>query len=247
MEIKTLQSFIDFYKDEPENQKQISDYFIEMTNSIPELKKYRDWIEQNVYGFGEREFHFLWYLILLCFKEKNNGENIKLIELGVFRGQILGAWGLIAKLIDCKVKRYGITPLTPIEIGWESDYKKDIQTLHNTFDIPCDYHLFEDVSQNEITIKLAKQVSPFDVLYIDASHEYNNVKSDLENYLPMIKSGGILVIDDSCNSLNSCYSGRFWGIADVTRAVDELLPPFTENKDFTFIGNVIHNRIYIKN
>ena len=51
-----------------------------------------------------------------------------------------------------------------------------------------------------------------DFVYIDASHSYENVKADIQAWMPKVKQGGILAGDDYLT-----YSG-------VKRAVDELLP-----------------------
>ena len=34
------------------------------TDSIRFLKAHRDWVEQNSWGFGDRAFHYMWYLLL---------------------------------------------------------------------------------------------------------------------------------------------------------------------------------------
>jgi predicted O-methyltransferase YrrM len=56
-----------------------------------------------------------------------------------------------------------------------------------------------------------------DFCYIDASHEYEDVKADIEAWLPKMKPGGTLAGDDY-----EFYPG-------VAKAVDELLPGFTRN------------------
>lgn len=52
---------------------------------------------------------------------------------------------------------------------------------------------------------------PIDLLYIDAGHEYHQVKSDIAAWLPHVRAGGIIAGHD--------YSDAFAG---VVRAVDEL-------------------------
>lgn len=39
----------------------------------------------------------------------------------------------------------------------------------------------------------------FDIVFIDGSHEYGDVKKDCENYLPMLKSGGYVGFHDYNN------------------------------------------------
>jgi SAM-dependent methyltransferase len=50
-----------------------------------------------------------------------------------------------------------------------------------------------------------------DVVYIDGSHKYRDVKRDLEDYFPLVRPGGILFGDDYDN-------------AEVRRAVEEVFP-----------------------
>ena len=52
----------------------------------------------------------------------------------------------------------------------------------------------------------------FDIVYIDASHEYECVKEDIISWLPKVKIGGILCGDDYCV-----------GWPQVVKAVDEIL------------------------
>ena len=59
-----------------------------------------------------------------------------------------------------------------------------------------------------------------DIVYIDANHDYEEVKKDIVNWLPKIKNGGIISGHDYCQH----WSG-------VVRAVDEIFPN----------GVVVHN------
>jgi cephalosporin hydroxylase len=80
------------------------------------------------------------------------------------------------------------------------------------------------------------------MLFIDGSHEYDDVVLDLVNYSPLVKSGGYLLIDDACNDMNEPF-GFFQGIEPVTRAVLEWEK--TEiGQEFEFVFNVVHNRLY---
>ena len=52
----------------------------------------------------------------------------------------------------------------------------------------------------------------FDVVYLDASHDYESVKADINHWLPKIKPGGIICGDDYIS-----------GWPEVIKAVDEVL------------------------
>jgi hypothetical protein len=244
MEIKTFNDFRNQYTDEVLWQKELSDILISKLKENEILYSYRLWVESHIWGFGEKEFITMWDL-LIKHLFKTNG-SIKCLEVGIFKGQILCLWGLLAKLYDFKIERYGITPLSSAEIGWESDYENDIKTIHNQFDVPIDYIIYKGFSSDNKVIVKAANTSPYDVFYCDGSHQYENVLKDLDNYLPMVKVGGYLIMDDSSNNLKCCYDGRFWGIKEVSDAVDSLLPPMAENDNWKYIGCIIHNRIWEK-
>lgn len=219
----------------------VADYTAKV-NADPFLKSYRDWIEANAFGFGERCFLWMWKRII-----EEMPDDFTFLEIGVFRGQILAIVEYLAakpgKDFTFKsVQRYGITPLDTSDGHWESDYGNDIQTLHNQFHISTDYTLFVGSSTDQKFIAKAKEISPIDILYIDGGHAYDVVKSDVEHYAPLVKSGGYLVIDD-CNNQLDMPDGYFRGIESVSKAVDEVFPPFTKNDDWEYIGSVVHNRI----
>ena len=54
------------------------------------------------------------------------------------------------------------------------------------------------------------------MIYIDASHEYDDVKQDLNSYFPLLEKGGVMIGDDYC---------KYWH--GVIEAVDE----FAEQKN----------------
>jgi predicted O-methyltransferase YrrM len=66
-----------------------------------------------------------------------------------------------------------------------------------------------------------------DFVYIDASHEYEDIKNDIINWLPKVKTGGII-------------SGHDFSWDGVTKAVKEVLP----NYDYYSNENVwVHKKI----
>ena len=216
----------------------VKDY-TDKVNADKELKAYRDWIEANAFGFGERCFLWMWNEIV-----KKMPDEFTFMEIGVFRGQILALVSLLAERHGKKVRRIGITPLDTSDGHWESDYEADIIRLHDVFNIKDDYELIRLDSTNPNAIKLASQ-NPPDVLYIDGGHTYEVVKSDLTHYLPILKVGGTLVIDD-CNNAIPMPWGYFQGIQSVSIAVDEVLPREGSNEYWKHELNLVHNRVLTK-
>ena len=216
----------------------VKDY-TDKVNADIELKAYRDFIEQNAFGFGERCFLWMWNEIV-----KKMPDEFTFMEIGVFRGQILAIVSLLAERHGKKVRRIGITPLDTSDGHWESDYEADIIRLHDVFNIKDDYELIRLDSTNPNAIKLASQ-NPPDVLYIDGGHTYEVVKSDLTHYLPILKVGGTLVIDD-CNNAIPMPWGYFQGIQSVSLAVDEVLPREGSTEYWKHELNLVHNRVLTK-
>ena len=216
----------------------VKDY-TDKVNADKELKAYRDWIEANAFGFGERCFLWMWNEIV-----SRMPQEFTFMEIGVFRGQILAIVSLLAERHGKKVRRIGITPLDTSDGHWESDYEADIIRLHDVFNIKDDYELIRLDSTNPNAIKLASQ-NPPDVLYIDGGHTYEVVKSDLTHYLPILKVGGTLVIDD-CNNAIPMPWGYFQGIQSVSLAVDEVLPREGSNEYWKHELNLVHNRVLTK-
>ena len=210
--------------------------FTDMVNGDRQLKEYRDWVESNAFGFGERCFLYMWKLIV-----NEMPKEFTFCEVGVFRGQILGLVGMLAERSGKTAHRYGITPLDTSDGHWESDYEADIRRLHEKFDIPTDYHIIKGSSTDPKVKEKAKDLRP-DIMYIDGGHTYEVVMSDIMYYPRLVRRGGYLVIDD-CNNRIEMPDGMFRGIQSVSDAVDQEFPPFVDHPDWELVMNLVHNRV----
>jgi hypothetical protein len=225
--------------DRPEVHKEIHETFIERVNEQPELNAHRTFVENHVFGFGERSFHWLWHLVI-----KEMPEKFTFLEIGVLKGQTLSLCEMLAQQQGKKAKRYGVTPLSTEGGVWESDYAKDIELIHDTFNLAKNYTILNGLSEDPEIIKKASKLK-LDVLYVDGGHDIRHITNDIEHYAPLVKVGGYMVIDDCCNRFHMPF-GFFQGIESVSRVVDSMLPPFTQNDDWQFIASVVHNRVYKK-
>ena len=218
------------WRDEPDYHKQIHESFIENVNADEELKKHRDFVEQNAFGFGERSFWWLWKL--LC---KELPEDASMLEIGVFRGATLSVW----KLLKPKGRIFGVTPMDSSDGHWESDYKADIARMHDEFNLPQP-RIFHGRSDNP---KLMSAVTTFlyDCVYIDGDHSYEGALHDLVTYAPLVRKGSYLIIDDACCDMKMPW-GFFQGIETVTNATLDYMKDNSANWDF--VTNVVHLRVY---
>ncbi|MBB4305097.1 glycosyltransferase involved in cell wall biosynthesis [Rhodobium orientis] len=228
--------------------------FTHLVNSIPALRAHRDYVEANEWGFGDRAFHMMWLNIIneLSMSEKP----ITALEIGVFRGQIISLWHLIADLLGIQLHSIGITPLagTNEEKGTnstagslkkaksfypDSDYIDDIRRIFSDFRLDIDRNeLIRGYSQDP-TVKSKILGKKFDIIYIDGDHRYKCVKSDIEYYQNLVNDNGYLIIDDAGCDMQG---NAFWkGIPSVTKALKAI-----DSQQFENLFNVGHNRVFLK-
>jgi len=229
----TLKELTEGWVDTPEWHEKVNNELIERVNSCQYLKEHRDFVEQNAFGFGERSFHWFWHELI-----KEMPEYFTFLEIGIFRGASLSLIELISNEQNKTCSRSGVSPLDSTDGHWESDYEKDIRTIHSRFNINQCYCIFKGLSTDNRFMRCAYDGSPYDIVYIDGGHTYEVITSDLRHYPNMVNVGGYLVVDDACNDLHMPW-GFFQGIDAVTQAVKEW-----ENPNFEFQFNVVHLRVY---
>jgi hypothetical protein len=233
-EMNTLNELESEWQNNPDTHKRIHELLCDKVNAEPKLKALRDYVESNIFGFGERSFYWLFKLIA---ETQNN--NFNFLEIGVFRGQTLA----LVRTLSPKANIVGITPLDTTNDGvnhhWESDYKADIKKLHDDFKLKQPKIIKGLSTDADVIDKVSK--TTWDVIYIDGGHAYEVAKSDIYKYSSFVKVGGYLIIDDCCNRYN-LPEGMFRGIDVVSRAVDELLP----NDYYKEICSVVHIRVFKK-
>lgn len=61
------------------------------------------------------------------------------------------------------------------------------------------FHDIQGDSHNPVTVQWARSIFPqndVDFLFIDGDHSYAGVKADYENYAPLVRPGGLIVLHD---------------------------------------------------
>src|SRR5262245_57495914 len=109
-DMKSLQKYVQAYIPSEEANDAVWNEFTRLTNTISYLRHHRDWVEKYNWGFGDRAFHYMWYL--LTTQEIFSKANPTMLEIGVYKGQIISLWALIAANQGATPHIYAISPLT---------------------------------------------------------------------------------------------------------------------------------------
>lgn len=254
---------IEAYQNTTEFNNKIHAEFMQIVQLIPFLAEHRKHIEVNELGFGDTAFHYMWYLLIQHVAKVFS--HPKLLEIGVFKGQVISLWSLIAIQLSFELSITGISPFKGNaipELKWarrlktlvssqfrkdlasgnfyqKDDYRSIVEKLFDEFELPnSNLRLIEGYSNNSQVLDTVKNEN-FSLIYIDGDHTFDGVIEDIKNYCPLIDLNGFLVMDDA-----SFYipGNKFWkGHESVSRAC-EIIPSF----GFKNVLNIGHNRIYQK-
>lgn len=242
----SLDGMIEYYQDTSEKHTAIWNTFKIMVNGYIKLKEHRDWVIQNDFGYGNRAFHWMWHIIV-----RDLPTQFKFLEIGVFKGQIVSLLSLLNKHHHKEGMVYGITPLSNAGDKYSKhpdvDYEEHIQRIYQHFNLDAlDLGLIEGFSNDPDIIETAKELGPFDVVFVDGCHDYEVVVSDIINYGEMLRVGGLMVIDDVSNYLNipkGLIRMDWLGLEDVSNAARDTIE---KDKHFTELFAVGHNRVWRK-
>jgi predicted O-methyltransferase YrrM len=233
----------------------------EATWSDPMLAEHRRHIERHELGFGDPAFHSMW-LRLLAAAVRRFG-TVRTLEIGVYKGQVISLWALIAKHCEFDLRISALTPLAGQPMPQsrllqrlryhldrrfreeidnanfykDADYEGIIRQLFTHFSLDFSaVTLYRGLSTDRAVLgQLAGET--FHVVYIDGDHTYNGVSHDFRAFGPKVPLGGWLVADDASCEIPGTV---FWkGHRTVSRAT-QILPSL----GFNNILNVGHNRVY---
>ena len=189
-------------------------------------------------GFGEEAFHAMWFLLLRQFRPT------QMLEIGVFRGQVISLWALIARQLQMPASIRCISPFSPasdlVSRYPNLNYLEDVLRNFQHFDLPPPgYH--RGLSTDPQAIAYLRS-EPLDCVYIDGGHDYEVVLCDYQNSVAALKPGGLLVMDDS--SLYTEFTPpafSFAGHPGPSRVARELA-----DRELEHLGGVGHQNVYRK-
>jgi len=204
------------------------------------LTDHRAYITREKKGFGEDAFHAMWWSLINEYRPRT------LLEIGVYRGQVISLWKLICKheRYDCDVN--GISPFSSAgdsvsDYNDGIDYYLDVLQTFDEFNLG--HPTLVKAYSNEPAAINHIQSQKWDLIYIDGGHEYEDVLSDYFLCVDNLSDNGILVLDDS--SLYTNYrppSHSFAGHLGPSKVARDYA-----DKQMTFIGAVGHNNVYKNN
>lgn len=235
--------------------------FTRAAGADPLLAAHRRHVEEKSLGFGDPAFHWLWHLLLAAAGRRFGAFDA--LEIGVFKGQVISLWALLARERGLAARIHAVTPLAgqpmPAPGFWRSlRYRLDrrFRERVNSGDFYAaeDYEAivrahfahhglsFDDVRllrgySTEPAIQTEAARHRYALLYIDGDHTYEGACADLHGYAPLVAPGGWLVMDDAGHDL---AGDTFWkGYESVARAC-RLLPGL----GFKNVINIGHNRVF---
>lgn len=162
----------------------------------------------NIEGFSrfEKQGQLLTKILKLMPDKK-----INIAEIGVYKGKGTAMWNV--ELINKNVEYdyYAIDHFQGSDehkknIDYYSIAKLNLEPIKDKIKI---------IKNDSISAAQNYNDSFFDIVYIDASHDYESVKLDILTWLPKVKNKGILCGDD--------YVPEWPG---VKKAVNDMLPDF---------------------
>ncbi len=201
------------------------------------IRTHRAYFRRKRRGFGEDAFHAMWWLLLREFSPTY------CLEIGVYRGQVISLWALIARLIGLPCQVHGISPFTAAGDSVSNypqavDYRADIQRSFARFGLP-DPTLVSALSTDVEAVKHVAARS-WDLIYIDGSHDYEVALADYRLCRRYLAPGGLLVLDDS--SLGTDFHPplfSFAGHPGPSRVAAEVA-----RRELRFLGAVGHNNVF---
>jgi predicted O-methyltransferase YrrM len=143
----------------------------------------------------EREFEVLLNLYRLL-------EPSNVLEVGTYHGGTLYHW-----LQNTARPGASIVTVDSYAVGVDNRELYDGWNANDTV-----LHVLEGDSADRWIISKIGSLGPYDFVFIDAGHYYKEVKTDWENYRPMVKSGGMICLHDILThpAWPSIEVGRLW-------------------------------------
>lgn len=159
----------------------------------------------------------------------------KIVEIGVFGGKSLVPMAYAIKANNTEGKVYGIDPWSSEESGKDMEgvnYEWWTRVDHNRILSGLESRIREFELESEIeliraTSEEAEEIFDIDMLHIDGNHSDMASYIDVTKWVPLVRSGGLIIFDDinwsttsravqwldeNCTKLSEYRGDNIWGI-----------------------------------
>jgi len=249
------------YRNTTEGNDSVFAAFTAATAADPVLSAHRAHVEQHKLGYGDPAFHSLWACLLT--EAAARFGHVRALEIGVFKGQIISLWSLLARELQFDIEVHAVTPLAGnpapppsllqrLRYRLDRAYREQVKT--GNFYAAEDYEAivrahFDHHRLSFDSVKLHRGYSTdpallatlaearYELIYVDGDHREAGARHDFTTFGAKVVPGGWLIADDASHDLPGTV---FWkGYPEVTAALSELAP-----LGFVNVLNIGHNRIY---
>jgi hypothetical protein len=171
------------------------------------------------------------------FQKYQDNKNTILAEVGILSGSSLKTWREFLP----KAKIIGIDN-TDIGYNTRNEYVSSMffNTDNNSRFVLCDQ---SDKKQlKKFVLEIISNNEEIDIFIDDGSHFQHDIMITLEEIFPIIKSGGLYIIEDICTVENLTRGDSWWGC--------DSSPSIENSVEYTFINylkNKIINNKYLTN
>jgi len=203
------------------------------------LRDHRTFFSKKNRGFGEDAFHAMWYFLFRDLKPKT------VLEIGVYRGQVVSLWSLLAKKWGVKIEIHGISPFTAVgdTVSLYSsglDYYKD--TLFNFSQFGLKEPILHSGFSTDPSMLNVIASRKWDLIYIDGNHDYEVAIKDVSVCVKALNLGGVLVLDDA--SLDTSY--KPFPYSSAGHPGPSKIANNMNRNEFAELLSVGHNRAFQK-
>jgi predicted O-methyltransferase YrrM len=159
----------------------------------------------------------------------------KFIEIGSWKGKSSAFMAVEIANSNKNIEFYCVDT-------WNGSFEhKDSKEIDSLYDIfinnmkPLENY-YKPMRKNSLEAASQFEDESLDFVFIDASHEYEDVKKDIQTWLPKVKKNGVLAGHDY-------YVGGYDHFPGVKQAVDECLANFSASENCFIYQKVSKNDI----
>jgi hypothetical protein len=212
------------------------DYYFD--HFLPEeFREHRRFFSTAGRGFGEDAFHAMWFLLFQQFRPAHA------LEIGVYRGQTITLWKLLARHFGFECEVSCVSPFNSAGDAVSAyknslDYHADVMSNHQQFQLPVP-NVHKGFSNSPEAISFIRS-RPWDLVYIDGNHDYAVARHDWGVCSNALAPRGTVVLDDS--ALETDFSPPAFSTAGhpgPSKVAAEI-----NSSQFEEILAVGHNRVF---